>query len=370
MSDADRGPILTLEGVSKRFDSTVAVEDVSLAIREGEFFALLGPSGCGKTTLLRLLAGFETPSRGRIRLDGRDIAATPAHRRPFNMMFQSYALFPHMSVERNIGFGLRQEGVGREAIRQRVRAALDLVQLGDLGRRRPHQLSGGQRQRAALARALVKRPRILLLDEPLAALDKKLRQETQIELVNLQESLGITFIVVTHDQEEAMTVADRIAVMHEGRIAQVASPSEIYEAPASRYVADFIGEANLLEGRIEATDGEATRLAFRWQGDRILCRHEATLAPGSEACLALRPEKIRVQPVAAGPRPAAANCFQAEVEDILYVGNLSTYRMRLADGRLLVAQAANAVRLVDRMITWEDRVWVHWSEDAGVLLTC
>ncbi len=367
MTDTERSAILTLESVRKSFGSTVAVDDVSLEIREGEFFALLGPSGCGKTTLLRMLAGFETPSDGRILLDGADIARTPPHRRPINMMFQSYALFPHMSVERNVGFGLRQERVPRAEIRERVGRVLDLVQLGPFGNRKPHQLSGGQRQRAALARALVKEPRILLLDEPLAALDKKLRQETQIELVNLQESLGITFVVVTHDQEEAMTVADRIAVMDHGRVAQVASPSEIYEAPASRYVADFIGEANLLEGRVESQADGLVR--FRWGPDAVSCRHDGALAVGADACLALRPEKIRVRLLDGDP-PAGANAFEAEVEDILYVGNLSTYRMLLPDGRKLVAQAANENRLVDRGITWEDRVWAYWAEDAGVLLTC
>ena len=368
MNDAGPATILTLEGVSKSYDSTLAVDNVFLEIREGEFFALLGPSGCGKTTLLRVLAGFETPSAGRILLDGSDIASIPPHRRPFNMMFQSYALFPHMTVERNVGFGLRQEHVPKEEIAERVDRVLDLVQLSGFRRRKPHQLSGGQKQRAALARALVKQPRILLLDEPLGALDKKLRQETQIELVNLQESLGITFVVVTHDQEEAMTVADRIAVMDHGKIAQVAAPSEIYEAPASRYVADFIGEANLLEGRVEEREGGCLR--FRWGPDPVLCRHQGSLDAGAEACLALRPEKIRVRLLHDGPPPDAANSFQAKVEDILYVGNLSTYRMLLSDGRKLVAQAANENRLVDRGITWEDLVWAHWTEDAGVLLTC
>ena len=369
MSHPPRTAILTLEDVSKHFGSTIAMEGVSLDIREGEFFALLGPSGCGKTTLLRMLAGFETPDSGRILLDGADIARTPPHRRPINMMFQSYALFPHMTVERNVSFGLRQDRVPKAEIAERVERVLDLVQLGAFRRRKPHQLSGGQKQRAALARALVKEPRILLLDEPLGALDKKLRQETQIELVDLQNSLGITFVVVTHDQEEAMTVADRIAVMDHGRIAQVDSPSGIYEAPASRYVADFIGEANLLEGSIEGQEDD--RVRFRWGPDLIRCLHDAaTLPAGTEACLAIRPEKIRVHLEEGGPPPDAANAVTAVVEDILYVGNLSTYRMLLSDGRRLVAQAANERRLVDRSITWEDRVWAYWADDAGVVLTC
>jgi len=365
---SQRPTILSLQGVTKTFGDAVAVDDVSLDIQEGEFFALLGGSGCGKTTLLRMLAGFETPTVGRILLDGEDIAKTPAHRRPINMMFQSYALFPHMSVERNVGFGLRQEGRPRKEIAERVDRALELVQLGPLRGRRPHQLSGGQRQRTALARALVKRPRILLLDEPLAALDKKLRQETQIELIDLQETLGVTFVVVTHDQEEAMTVADRIAVMKAGRISQVGSPVEIYEAPANRYVAGFIGEANLLEGTVESLDKDA--LWLRWGPDRLRCRREADFAAGSEACLALRPEKIRVRLARDDTPPETENAVIATVEDILYVGNLSTYRMLLPDGRRMVAQAANDRRLVDRAITWEDRVWACWSADAGVLLAC
>ncbi len=366
MADSEQNAIVAFEGVTKRFGDTIAVDDVSLTVREGEFFALLGPSGCGKTTIMRMLAGFEEPSEGRILLDGADIAGLPPHRRPVNMMFQSYALFPHMTVARNIAFGLRQERLPKAEIETRVDRALELVQLQAFRGRKPHQLSGGQRQRAALARSIVKEPRMLLLDEPLAALDKKLRQETQLELVNIQESLGITFLVVTHDQEEAMTVADRIAVMDHGRIAQVATPAEIYESPNSRYVADFIGEANLLEGRVKSFEDGNVQVG--WGGETMRCRHAGELDRGVEVCLALRPEKVRL--AKSEERPGGPNEFRATVEDIRYVGNLSTYRVRLNDGRLLTSQVANERRLVERAITWDDEVWVHWEEDAGVLLTC
>ena len=251
----DKPPLVRFEGISKRFGPVAAVETLTLDIAQGEFFALLGPSGCGKTTLLRMLAGFETPSEGRILLDGEDIVAVPPHQRPVNMMFQSYALFPHLTVEGNIGFGLRQEDAGKAEIAERVAEMLALVRLQGFGRRRVDQLSGGQRQRVALARALIKRPRVLLLDEPMAALDKKLRAETQFELMELQRKLGTTFVIVTHDQEEAMIVADRMAVMNQGRLAQVAAPSEIYERPNSRWVADFIGEVSLIEGRLAEGGG-------------------------------------------------------------------------------------------------------------------
>ncbi|HEX8808005.1 MAG TPA: polyamine ABC transporter ATP-binding protein, partial [Xanthobacteraceae bacterium] len=241
-------PLLRIEAVSKRFGEFTAVDQLSLNVFESEFFALLGPSGCGKTTLLRLIAGFERPSSGRILLDGVDLGSVPPHRRPVNMMFQSYALFPHLTVEANIAFGLKQEGLPKSEIASRVADMLALVKLEGFGRRKPHELSGGQRQRVALARSLVKRPRVLLLDEPMAALDKKLRGETQFELMDLQRRLGLTFVIVTHDQSEAMTVADRIAVMDWGRLMQVGPPAEIYEQPDSRWVADFIGSVNLLEG--------------------------------------------------------------------------------------------------------------------------
>jgi putrescine transport system ATP-binding protein len=280
--------------VSKRFGGFLAVDNVQLAIYEREFFALLGPSGCGKTTLLRMLAGFERPSEGRIVLDGEDIADVPPHRRPVNMMFQSYALFPHLTVERNIAFGLRQDRLPKSAIAARVKEMLALVKLDGLGDRKPHQLSGGQRQRVALARALAKRPRVLLLDEPLSALDRKLREDTRFELMELQEKIGLTFVVVTHDQEEAMTVADRIGVMNGGRLVQVATPSEIYEQPNSRWVADFIGDINLIEGRV-ASSGLGQMVIESVAGGQVLVNHHPDVAGGTHVWVALRPEKIRLE---------------------------------------------------------------------------
>src|SRR5215467_1695433 len=285
--------LVRFDGVSKQFSAVAAVERVSLDIFPGEFFALLGPSGCGKTTLLRLLAGLDTPDEGRILLDGEDIASVPPYRRPINMMFQSYALFPHLTVEGNVAFGLKQERLPKTEITARVEQMLALVRLEGLGKRKPHQLSGGQRQRVALARSLVKRPRVLLLDEPLAALDKKLRGETQFELMQLQERLGLTFIIVTHDQQEAMTVADRIGVMDHGRLVQVAAPAEIYEQPNSRWVADFIGEVNLLEGRVSETGTHGIVVASAAAG-RVRAASSAPVKSGDTVWLGLRPEKVRI----------------------------------------------------------------------------
>jgi putrescine transport system ATP-binding protein len=365
-ADPGARPLVQFEMVSKRFGGFLAVDNVQLGIYEREFFALLGPSGCGKTTLLRMLAGFERPTEGRIVLDGEDIADVPPHRRPVNMMFQSYALFPHLTVERNIAFGLRQDRLPRSAIAARVNEMLALVKLDGLGDRKPHQLSGGQRQRVALARALAKRPRVLLLDEPLSALDRKLREDTRFELMDLQEKTGLTFVVVTHDQEEAMTVADRIGVMNGGRLAQVATPSEIYEQPNSRWVADFIGDINLIEGRV-ASSGLGQMVIESVAGGPVLVNHHPDVAGGTHVWVALRPEKIRLET----QRPPAddENCFAGTVADIGYLGGLSVYKVKLDNGLSMKAAVANSTRLTDRLIGWNDRVWLCFKADAGLVLT-
>jgi putrescine transport system ATP-binding protein len=338
-ADRNAQPLLRMEAVSKKFGEFAAVDQLSLEIFQGEFFALLGPSGCGKTTLLRLVAGFEQPSAGRILLDGVNLAPVPPHRRPVNMMFQSYALFPHLTAEANVAFGLKQEGLPKAEIAERVADMLALVKLETFGRRKPHELSGGQRQRVALARSLVKRPRVLLLDEPMAALDKKLRGETQFELMDLQRRLGLTFIIVTHDQSEAMTVADRIAVMDRGRLIQVAPPAAIYEQPSSRWVADFIGNVNLFEGRVgnPNTTVEGTALG------QLRVTGGINAEVGSTVWVAVRPEKIRLARYETAPadRPNTENGVAAIVVDIGYLGDLSLYRLRTEAGVLLQAAIAN-----------------------------
>jgi putrescine transport system ATP-binding protein len=365
--DPQARPFLRIREVTKHFGELYAVDNVSIDIYRGEFFALLGPSGCGKTTLLRMLAGFEAPTSGRIEIDGQDMAPVPPWRRPVNMMFQSYALFPHMSVADNIAFGLRQDRVPREEIRRRVDEALALLRLEGFGGRRPERLSGGQRQRVALARALVKRPKLLLLDEPLGALDKKLRERTQFELVNIQESLGITFVIVTHDQEEAMTVSTRMAVMNEGQAVQVGTPSEVYEYPASRFVADFIGDVNVLEARVVATDESRMRLASAEAGCEIEADRAIAAPAGETVFVAVRPEKFELltQP----PPVTDTNCMTGTVVDIGYLGDVSIYHVRIEPGGKVVrATVANRRRLIERPVTWEDRVWLAWRPDASVVL--
>ncbi len=370
-------PYVQIEGVSKKFGDFAAVDDVSLSIYRGEFFALLGGSGCGKTTLLRLLAGFEQPSAGRIMIDGLDVAGIPPYDRPVNMMFQSYALFPHMTVAQNIAFGLHQDRLPRETIRERVAEVLELVQLARHGHRRPHQLSGGQRQRVALARSLVKRPKLLLLDEPLAALDKKLREQTQFELVNIQEQVGVTFIIVTHDQEEAMTMASRIAVMDHGYIVQTGTPSEIYEFPSSRFVAEFIGSVNIFDGLIVESAPDHAMITSEDAGCDLFIGQGVSAAAGTPVGVAVRPEKMQLSKVVPDQGdadqdlnpPSVTNRAHGVVVEIAYVGTHSLYVVRLDSGKPIRVLAPNLTRTTEMPITWDDHVHVAWGPTAGVVLT-
>jgi putrescine transport system ATP-binding protein len=358
-------PIVRFEGVTKRFDDFVAVNNVTLDIYEKEFFALLGPSGCGKSTLLRMLAGFERPTEGKLMVAGQDITELPPYERPVNMMFQSYALFPHMTVEGNIGFGLRQEGMPKDKMAERVDEAMGMLELRQFAKRKPNQLSGGQQQRVALARAIAKKPRIVLLDEPLGALDKKLRQQAQFELMHIQETTGTTFIIVTHDQEEAMTVASRIAVMEKGVLVQVATPGDIYENPKTRYIAGFIGDVNIFEGTVSALADNCIEIAAK-DGYKFKTKSAEPVTVGQQASLALRPEKIRI----AREQPTSAvNCIPGKVEDIGYLGSISHYHVRTALGQRVTALRANAAHTVEQSISWEDDVWLDWPSDAGVVLT-
>ncbi len=365
-NDPAAKPYIQYQGITKRFGDFVAVDRLDLTIYEREFFALLGPSGCGKTTLMRMLAGFEDPTEGRILLDGQDMAGIPPYRRPTNMMFQSYALFPHMDVVENIAFGLKQDKLPKGEIDARVQEMLKLVKLEPFAKRKPHQMSGGQRQRVALARSLAKRPKVLLLDEPLGALDKKLREETQFELTDLQYELGMTFIIVTHDQEEAMTLADRIAVMDKGRIVQVATPAEIYEEPNTRYVADFIGNINILEAGVTATGAGRTRLAAEGVAAAIEVERDCPVPVGEKVFFAIRPEKMRLS--LDEPADTTVNALTGEVWDIGYLGDVSIYHVKLDDGPVIKATMTNATRVVERPITWHDRVWLTFARDAGLVL--
>ncbi|MEQ8450168.1 MAG: ABC transporter ATP-binding protein [Nitratireductor sp.] len=365
-ADASAKPYISFDNITKKFGDFTAVDSLSLDIYEREFFALLGASGCGKSTLLRMLAGFEAPTSGRILLDGQDLAGIPPYRRPVNMMFQSYALFPHMSVEQNIAFGLKQDGMAKADIEKRVGEMLKLVKLEQFAKRKPHQLSGGQRQRVALARSVAKRPKVLLLDEPLGALDKKLREETQFELVDLQHDLGLTFIVVTHDQEEAMTMADRIAILDKGEVVQVATPAEIYEAPGSRFVADFVGTVNLIEGEMRGRENGVARIEDG-RGLTILTEDDGDATAGDRVWFAIRPEKLKVS--AAKPDTTDSNAAEGEIYDIAYLGDMTVFHIRLDDGRIVKASTMNSARVSQELLTWHDRAWISFRPDAGVVLT-
>lgn len=361
--DAAEKPLIRFRNVTKKFGDFTAIDDLTLDIYAKEFFALLGPSGCGKTTLMRMLAGFEKPTTGTIELDGKDIANVPPNQRAVNMMFQSYALFPHLSVYENIAFGLKRSDMDRADIPARVEEMLRLTRLQKFAKRKPHQISGGQRQRVALARSLAKAPKLLLLDEPLGALDKKLRHETQFELMDIQETTGTTFVIVTHDQEEAMTVASRVAVMDAGEIVQVATPDRIYETPNSVYVADFIGEVNLIEGHADVGDGVAR---ISWAEGQKPIRSMTDLVANRDCTYAIRPEKIAISRDEPQDRP---NKVKGAVLDIAYLGNISTYHVELPNGKVIKAQTANDRRIARRSFTWEDTVWLSWTDTAGVVLT-
>ncbi|MBX3576488.1 MAG: ABC transporter ATP-binding protein [Rhizobiaceae bacterium] len=365
-NDPSAKPYIAFENVTKKFGDFTAVNDLSLVVYEREFFALLGASGCGKSTLLRMLGGFDNPTSGRILLDGVDLKNMPPYRRPVNMMFQSYALFPHMTVEANIAFGLKQEGMPTPEIEKRVGEMLELVKLQQFAKRKPHQLSGGQRQRVALARSVAKRPKVLLLDEPLGALDKKLREETQFELMDLQQELGLTFMIVTHDQEEAMTMADRIAVMDKGKIMQVATPAEIYEAPASRFIADFVGSVNMFEGKVSRKDGNAVTIESA-DGFAIRTDNGGAATPGSTVWFAVRPEKVKVS--SRRPEDAETNSVEGEVWDIAYLGDMTVYHVKLPSGYVVKTSQMNSQRVTEDPLSWHDRAWISFTSDAGVLLT-
>ena len=364
-NDPHARPYVELVRVSKFFGDFKAVDDVSLKIYRGEIFCLLGASGCGKTTLLRMLGGFESPSSGRIYIDGEDMSGVPPYERPVNMMFQSYALFPHMTVEQNVAFGLKQDRVPKAAIRERVAAMLDLVKLGEYAKRKPSQLSGGQRQRVALARSLVKRPKLLLLDEPLGALDKKLREHTQFELIGLQHQLGVTFLVVTHDQEEAMTLASRIAVMDHGEIAQAGTPTEIYEFPSSKFVADFVGSVNIFEGKLVEDEPQYVRIASEELGGTIYVSHGISAAPEATVWAAVRPEKILMSTT---PPQGADNVARGAVQDIAYLGDLSIYLVKLATGKVVRITRPNTTRHAEA-IGWDQEVYLSWDPSSPVVVT-
>ena len=361
-------PMVSVRGLTRRFGEIAAVDGVDLEVHAGELFSILGGSGSGKTTLLRMLAGFEVPTSGTVLIDGVDMTRVPPYERPVNMMFQSYALFPHMTVEQNVAYGLKKEGLPAAEIRERVAAILEMVKMSALARRKPGALSGGESQRVALARALVKRPKLLLLDEPLAALDKKLREHTQFELMNLQDELGVTFIVVTHDQEEAMTLSTRIAVMNAGRLEQVGTPGEVYEYPRNRFVADFVGNVNLLEARVTAVSEDRVTLECPELGGPVdaQCPADAAPASGDRQWIAVRPEKILISKEA--PADSGRTVLRGVVYDLGYFGNLSVYRVKLGSGHILQVSAQNRIRTARKTVEWDDEVFVSWDRESAILL--
>jgi putrescine transport system ATP-binding protein len=364
-NDPNARPYVQVERVTKSFGDFKAVDDVSLKIYKGEIFCLLGASGCGKTTLLRMLGGFETPTSGKIIIDGEDMTGVPPYERPVNMMFQSYALFPHMTVEQNVAFGLKQDRVPKAEIQERVATMLGLVKLQDFAKRKPQQLSGGQKQRVALARSLVKRPKLLLLDEPLGALDKKLREHTQFELISLQDKLGVTFVVVTHDQEEAMTLASRIGVMNHGEIVQSGTPSEIYEFPGSKFVADFVGSVNMFEGKLIEDEPQYVRIGSDELGGVIYVSHGISAPPGATVWAAVRPEKIFMSTT---PPASADNAARGAVQDIAYLGDLSIYLVKLPTGKVVRVTQPNTSRHAEN-ITWDQQVYLSWDATSPVVVT-
>jgi putrescine transport system ATP-binding protein len=365
-NDPQAVPYVTIDRVTKKFGDFVAVNNVSLKIYKKELFCLLGGSGCGKTTLLRMLAGFEEPSSGKIFIDGVDMTNIPPYERPVNMMFQSYALFPHMTVEQNVAFGLKQDGLPKAEIKTRVDDMLNLVRLTQFAKRKPHQLSGGQRQRVALARSLVKRPKLLLLDEPLGALDKKLREHTQFELVNLQEQLGVTFVVVTHDQEEAMTLSSRIGVMNAGEIVQVGTPKDIYEYPNSKFVAEFIGNVNMFQGRLIEDEPDHVRIDAPDLQGTIYVDHGVSSAPEAVVFAAIRPEKVVIS---VEPPPQTENVVRGTVKEIAYMGDMSLYLVQLASGKVVRVTQPNTYRHAEASITWDQQVYLSWHASSPVVLS-